>query len=218
MESTSHSSPQFTRRFAIYFYGKIIQHGSLCTSHSCYERRSYSQWKISLSNEEHMDRRRLSAGVALLAVLIVLGIFGSNLVRNEWESRQGQIGQREPLPGLGYCSSKQIRPCILSIDLSLDGGMSIDILVHGSSPDFYLKIARNDSEHVYECKKAKSYSITVHCTGDILPAGETMSFLLISSTENSTLAEGSFPIIGLALATPDIAITPTPITSDHSPR
>jgi hypothetical protein len=208
----------FIHGFAIYFYGKIIQHGIICTSHSCYERRSYSQWKISLSKEEHVDRKRLSAGIALLAILIVLCIFGSNIVRNEWKSRQGQIGQREPLPGLGYCSSKQVRPCILSIDLSPGGDMLIDILVHGSSPDFYLKIEREGSEHMYECKKAESYSINVHCTGDILPAGETMSFLLISSAENSTLAEGSFPIIGLALATPDIAITPTPITIDRPPR
>lgn len=171
-----------------------------------------------MSNEEHVDRRRLSVGIALLAVLIVLCIFGANIVRNEWESRQGQIGQREPLPGLGYCSSKQIRPCILSIDLRPGRGMSIDILVHASSQDFYLKIEHEGSEHIYECQKDKSYSIHIHCTGDDMPAGETMSFLLISSADNSTLAEGSFPIIGLALATPDIAITPTPIPLDHSPR
>lgn len=140
------------------------------------------------------------------------------MIRNEWKSRQGQLGHREPLPGLGYCSSKQIRPCILSINRSPQGDMLIDIFVQGSSPDFYLKIKREDSEYVYECAKAKSYSIHVHCKGDAMPIGETLSFLLVSKEENITLAEGSFTIIGLALATPYIAITPTPITIDRPPR
>lgn len=88
--------------------------------------------------------------------------------------------------------------------------MVINILVHGSSPDFYVKIKRETGEHVYECEKAKTYSINVYCTGDTMPAGETLSFLLISTKENATLAEGSFPIIGLALATPEVYRTPTP--------
>jgi hypothetical protein len=96
--------------------------------------------------------------------------------------------------------------------------MLINVLVHGSSPDFYIKIRRKSSEHIYECKKEKSYSINVYCAGEILPVGETMSFLLLSAEENTTLVEGNFPIIGLALATPDIAITPTPVTIDRPPR
>jgi hypothetical protein len=139
-------------------------------------------------------------------------------VRNQWKSRQGQVGHRAPLPALGYCSSQQIRPCILSVDLSPNGGMLIDVLVHGSSPDFYVKIRRAHAETIYECKRAKSYSIHVYCAGNMMPAGEFLSFLLISQETNTTLAEGSFPIIGLALATPYIAITPTPITIERQPR
>jgi hypothetical protein len=150
--------------------------------------------------------------------MILCVLVGSNIVRNEWESRQGQVGHREPLPGLGYCSSRQLRPCILSINLNPDGGMLITILVHGSSPDFYVKIKRETSEHIYACTREKSYSIHMYCTGDIMPVGEAVSFLLLSTQDDTTLAEGSFPIIGLALATPDIAMTPTPITIDRPPR
>jgi hypothetical protein len=160
----------------------------------------------------------LSAGIALFVVLIVLCISAANIARNEWKSRQGQIGHREPLPGLGYCSSKQIRPCILSINLRPKGGMLINVLVYGSSPDFYLKIRHEQREYTYECEKDKSYSINVHCTGDTMPVGEPLSFRLTSKAANTTLAEGSFPIIGLALATPDIAMTPTPIPLDRPPR
>lgn len=96
--------------------------------------------------------------------------------------------------------------------------MLIDVLVHAASPDFYLKIKDEQREYIYECEKAKSYSINVHCTGNTMPVGKILSFSLISKEENITLAEGSFPIIGLALATPDIAMTPTPITIDHPPR
>ena len=96
--------------------------------------------------------------------------------------------------------------------------MVINILVRGSSPDFYVKIKREAGEHIYECEKAKSYSVNVYCRGDTMPVGETLSFLLIATEENKTLAEGSFPIIGLALATPEIAMTPTLITIDRPPR
>ncbi len=42
-----------------------------------------------------------------------------------------------------------------------------------------------------------------------MPVGEALSFLLVSAEEDMELAEGTFPIIGLAIATPEIFVTPT---------
>jgi hypothetical protein len=55
-----------------------------------------------------------------------------------------------------------------------------------------------------------------------MPVGETLQFLVISKRKDIPLAEGRFPIIGLALATPEVAPTPlsetpfTPIPTDDS--
>lgn len=164
-----------------------------------------------------MNRKRLIAGLAMLIVLMLLCGFGSRIALNIWKGRQGQIGQREPLPSLGYCSSQQIRPCILSFNLTPDGDMLINILVRGTAKSFYVKIIHKGSEYIYECKKASQYSTHVSCTGQPMPIGETFSFLIVSKEEDIILVEGSFSIVGLALATPEIAITPTPF--DHrSPR
>lgn len=90
--------------------------------------------------------------------------------------------------------------------------MVINILTDRSSPDFYIKIRSEAGEQMYECKRAREYSTHVTCMGESMPVGETLSFLILSKEENTTLAEGSFPIIGMALATPEISISPTPFT------
>lgn len=165
-----------------------------------------------------MDRKRLIAAAALLVILAGISIFAASLLRSRWESKQGRVGHRIPLQGLSYCSSQQVRPCILSFNLNPQGGMLINVLVHGSTPDFYLRIRHATGEEMYYCEKAGLYSAYVLCTGKTMPIGQTMSFRLVSLEGDATLAEGSFPIIGMALATPDVYFTPTPVTIERLPR
>ena len=159
-----------------------------------------------------MNRKQWIAGAALLVLLLILCISGAILAWNEWQGEPGSVGTHEPLPGFGYCSSRPIRPCILSFHSNRSGDMVINLLANGSSPDFYIKIRHAEGESIYECKRARKYSINVSCTGEKMPVGETFSFLIISTEANTTLAEGSFPIIGMALATPETYLTPTPFT------
>jgi hypothetical protein len=51
-------------------------------------------------------------------------------------------------------------------------------------------------------------STNFSCRGETLPIGEPLQFLMLSK-KNIPLAEGSFSIIGLPIATPEIAVTPT---------
>ncbi len=166
-----------------------------------------------------MNRKLWIAAAGLLVLLTILCIALSRLVLIERKTAQGQVGQREPLPGLGYCSSSQVRPCILSFNLDPQGGMVINLLAHGYSPDFYVKIRQENGERIYPCKKAGRYSIHVSCTGESMPVGEDLLFVLISTEENITLATGSFPIIGMALATPEVYVTPTHVSIfDRPPK
>jgi hypothetical protein len=142
------------------------------------------------------------------------------VLRREWKSRQAGTGHREPLPRLAYCSPLQTRPCILSFNLEADGELAINLRTENlSPPDFNIKIRRGESENFYVCRRTSRFSLSVICTGEAMPVGEALQFLMLSKKDNGLLAEGTFPIIGLALATPELASTPTFIPSwDRPPR
>ncbi len=164
-----------------------------------------------------MDRKLLSTGLVSL-VLMILCIFGLFIVLNELKAKPGRIGYHDPLPDFGYCNSQQLRPCVLSFNLDPDGEMIINILTD-SLKGFYIKIIHEEAESMYACTRARQYSANVACRGEAMPIGETLSFFVISTEEDATLAQGSFPIIGMALATPEVAITPTYVPAfDHRPR
>jgi hypothetical protein len=137
----------------------------------------------------------------------------------ESRSRQAQVGHREPLPALSYCTPEQLRPCILSFTLDADGRMVINVLRDPSSPDFYITIKQDRGEYTYECLKGRRSSVSTSCTGEPMPVGQPLQFLMASKKESIPLAQGTFPIIGLALATPEPVRTPTAVPSfDRPPR
>jgi hypothetical protein len=161
--------------------------------------------------EVYVNRNRLIVGLVILAALVMLMISGSVILLREWTRGQAKVSQRVPIPSLRYCSSDQARPCILSFNLHSDSNMLINILIERSAPSFYLKIKYGSGENIYQCRKAKGTS--AFCIGKAMPVGEVLQFLMISKKEEIPIAEGRFPIIGLALATPEIA----PTTSSETP-
>jgi hypothetical protein len=163
-----------------------------------------------VSKEEHVDRNRWSASAAILVALVTLIISGSVILLRVWKSGQAHVSQRAPLSGLGYCSSPQVTPCIVSFSLDSDGKMLVSFLTDGAFyPDFYLKIRQGENENIYQCRKVNKFATSVYCTGMVMPLGEILQFLIISKNEDVLLAEGNFAIIGLALGTPEIFSSPT---------
>ena len=161
-----------------------------------------------------VDRNRLIAGAAIAAVLIILVVYG--LFQRQTEPPRAS--QRAPLSELGYCSSEDIRPCVVSFSLDSDGNMLVNILTpEDSFPAFYLKIIHEAGESIYECQKVKKFPETVYCIGEEMQVGEILQFLIISTREDSLLAEGNFAIIGLALPTPEDELTAvvTPTAQDE---
>jgi hypothetical protein len=149
-------------------------------------------------------------------------ISGSVILLRQRKSGQAQVSDRVPIPSLKYCSPDQVRPCVLSFNLDSNKNMLINVLTHSSTPAFYVKIKYQSAENIYQCRKTKGSSSSVSCIGESMPVGEVLQFLLISKKEEFPLAEGRFPIIGLALATPEDAPTPvsetpfTPQPTDNS--
>lgn len=156
-----------------------------------------------------MSRNRLIL-VSLSVVLAILLISGLALWR-ESKRNQGRVDQRFPLQGLKYCSSGPVTPCVVSFSRDADGNMLVSFLTDGAFyPDFYLKIKAGEEEHIYVCEKVNTFSTSVYCTGKALPVGEVLQFFIISLNGDILLAQGNFPIIGMALAAPGVYSSPTP--------
>ena len=129
------------------------------------------------------------------------------------QARQSSIDQRFPLQELKYCSSTPVTPCIVSFSQDADGNMLVSFLTEGAFyPDFYLRITAGETDHIYVCQKANTFATTVYCTGKTLPVGEVLHFYVISLNGDIVLAQGNFPILGIALAGPDIFSPTSPVT------
>lgn len=158
-----------------------------------------------------MKRKRLILGIAILAVLVLLTISG--LVFREWRNNRARVDQRFPLQGLKYCTSYPVTPCVVSFSQDSQGNMLVSLLTEGAFyPDFYLKIKAGETDHIYVCEKATPFATSVYCTGKALPVGEELQFYVISINGDVVLAQGNFPIIGMALAAPGVFL-PTPTIS-----
>ena len=155
-----------------------------------------------------LNRNRLLAAIVVfVALLVVLGLsLGS--IRG-----QPRINQRSPISHLGYCSSNADKPCIISFSLDTYGRMLVNVLTPGPSyPKFYLKITHSMGASNYRCRSVEGFSAIVTCVGEEMRPGVELQFALISADEDRILAQGSFAIVGLALATPGISASSTPVT------
>ena len=156
-----------------------------------------------------MNRNRLIAGLALLAVFIIIGIVGVRLSLRS-QTTPEQAGKRTLIAELTYCNSNNIKPCIVSFGLYVDGRMRIDITTPAISyPNFYLTISGANETNTYECQKMKDLPTQVACTGPQMYPGETLQFTIIAREDERVLAEGKVVIIGLLMFTPGPEATET---------
>ena len=162
-----------------------------------------------------MTRNRLIL-ISISAALVILLLSGLALWRAS-QRNQARVNQRFPLPGLKYCAPTPVTPCVVSFSQDADGNMLVSFLTDGAFyPDFYLKIRAGENEHIYVCDKVNRFATSVYCTGKTLPVGVVYQFLIFSLKEEILIAQGNFPIIGMALVTPVVIAppteTPTPTT------
>lgn len=156
-----------------------------------------------------MNRKRLIPGIAILALLILLIVAG--LAFREWRRNQARVEQRFPLQELKYCSSYPVTPCVVSFSQDSQGNMLVSLVTEGAFyPDIYLKIKAGETDHIYVCEKANTFATSVYCTGKAMPVGQMLQFYVISVNGDVVLAQGNFPIIGMALAGPGVFLSPTP--------
>jgi hypothetical protein len=176
------------------------------------------QLRDLLYEGEHLNPNRLTVGISLVVLLILIFV-GVILLSQELRSRQAEVSQREPVPALSYCDSEQNTPCIVSFSLDTSGTMLVNVLTEGSAfPAFYLKISHMQGESIYPCQAVAGFSTSVYCTGKALPMGQQFQFFIHAIDDNRLLAQGNLSIIGMALSTVQVFIsaadgTPFPSTS-----
>lgn len=165
-----------------------------------------------------MNRNRLIAGFAILAILGITSVIGLVFLLNKWRPTQSQLHQRAPVLELTYCNSNNTKPCIVSFGIDTDGNMLVNLFVPISSfSDFYLKIIRNTGEHIYECQAVENFPTSFYCIGEKLPPGETLQFMLVSNRDDILLAVGELPIVGLAFPTLGIPLPTSVVLGTGTP-
>jgi len=162
-----------------------------------------------LFKEVSVNRSKLIIGGAMVVVLLGL-IAGITMMLMR---SKASTSQRKPIAELTYCGNDgQDKPCVVSFGSDIDGNMLVNILIPDISfPNFYLKIERSNrhSESVYECFRISSSPNSSYCIGEKMPPGETLHLMIISTKDETILAEGDLTILALALPTLEI-VTPTP--------
>jgi len=131
--------------------------------------------------------------------MIVVGII---LLRNNIPDEPLSESQDAPASNLVYCSEEQARPCVVSFGVDVDGNMLVNFLLPELSfPNFHLKIVRGQSEYEYTCRRVGSSRNNVYCIGQVLPPGTPLHLMLLSTRNETLLAEGDLSIIGLVYPT-----------------
>lgn len=141
-------------------------------------------------------------------MLLVLGVIAV--------ARRGDNGvdanRKVPVVELAYCSDGQVKPCIVSFGVDADDKMLVNLLLPDVSfPAFHMKIVRGGDETSYQCQRLDTTLDSAYCIGEKMPPGEILHLMLISTSDETLLAEGDLSIIGLAFLAPeDSTLTPIP--------
>jgi len=141
-------------------------------------------------------------GISIAVVLVVLVTAGVVYLFSRFKT-QPQAQQRELIAELVYCNSHDLRPCIVSFSVDVDGNMLVNLLIPASNyPDFYLTISDGEVVNRYECESVEDFPTNVYCTGAEMYPGKLLQFNIIALEDETILAEGNFAIIGLQLPNP----------------
>lgn len=153
------------------------------------------------------------AALGLLFALVLL------LLARWYIGRTGQpveADQSTPVLSLEYCNDEQIKPCVTSFGIDADSNMLVNILLPDLIfPGFYLEVTRGEVSVSYTCRRITATPKNAYCIGEKLSPGEALQLKLISTRDDTLLAQGTLSIIGLAFPTLEIAI-PTEISTDVS--
>lgn len=151
-----------------------------------------------------MNRKQwIVAGIIIILFVVVLLV----LPRAGSGTPQGSA-DNESAAELGYCADEETRPCVVSFSADARDNMIINLLLPDRSfPAFYLRITRGSVETSYACQRLTGAVNNAYCYGPKQPPGERLTLRLISTGDDTLLAQGDLSIIGLAFPTLGIVLS-----------
>lgn len=154
-----------------------------------------------------MNQKRMTIEGVILGTIFALGFIFFIRWVSEKKDQPTRSGPNAPVSELAYCNDGQAKPCVVSFGTDADDNMLVNFLLPDLTfPNFYLKITRSQGESLYDCQRIKQAVNNAYCTGEKVPPGEPLHLQLISTKDETLLAEGDLSIIGLAYPTLEIAI------------
>ena len=164
-----------------------------------------------MSSDIRHQQRWLVTVVVLLAILLILVIGGlARSIQERNSDPRPQIGHRSPAVKLAYCQPEDTRLCVVSFGQIEGGDMQVNFqLPSVIYPPFTLIINRYGVESTYECRRTKGFLRGMTCSGASQTPGEILQFKVFAVKDGSLIAEGKFPIIGIAISTPENISTGT---------
>ncbi|PWB69496.1 MAG: hypothetical protein C3F07_19865 [Anaerolineales bacterium] len=160
--------------------------------------------------EALVNQKQMIVGGVVLLLLLVLGTVA---LRNSSRGPADPVRATStfPVTGLVYCNGEEVKPCVVSFAIDVDGNMLVNLLLPDLTfPGFYLKITRGDNENTYKCRRVSEAPNSAYCTGEKQPPGEILHLRLLATRNDALLSEGDLSIIGLAFPTlPLSTLTPT---------
>ena len=167
-----------------------------------------------MSDDIRNQQRWLITVVALLVIILILVVIG--LIRSipGRGSSNPLVGHRSPVVKLTYCKPEDTQLCVVSFGQIEGGDMLVNFQLPSTIyPPFTLVINRYGVESPYECKRTKGFLGGVTCSGASQAPGEILQFKVFAQKDGTLIAEGKFPIIGIAISTPEGTGTESPTES-----
>lgn len=143
-------------------------------------------------------------------IIVLLLVIGFLILPGAGSGTPQGSADNAPAAELGYCADEQTKPCVVSFSVDARDNMLINLLLPDRAfPPFSLRITRGSLETTYACQRLTGAVNNAYCAGPKQPPGERLTLKLISTSDESLLAQGDLSIIGLAFPTLGIAL-PTP--------
>ena len=150
----------------------------------------------------------------VFAILIIVGL---RAIFPHTDGDPKSANQKHAIAELGYCNSSDAQLCVVSFSIDADGNMLINLLTpRATYPEFYITITSPYAENQYTCTRLTGLPDNILCTGPQMNPGEPLHFSLFAVDDQRLLAEGTFNIIGLMLATPGVEPTSTEEVTETS--
>lgn len=139
-------------------------------------------------------------------IVLVLVVVGSLILFDNRSSDEPMPSSNLPASNLAYCTDEQVKPCVVSFGIDVNNQLLVNLLLPDLTyPSILLKITSDERTTSYECQRIATAQNNAYCIGENIPPGAVVHMMLISTRNDTILAEGDLTILGLSFPTLEVS-------------